>query len=91
MDATPNVQDAMRALDGTARREELLRDARGTWRVGLADIGSLLIAGLFFYFYAMHPDSTRDLVFAAGSLMIWRANRIETRLNAIVKFLEREV
>lgn len=82
--------DITQMLDLTTSREKLLQDAKGTWRIGTIDVSMLVFSAIFFYLFATHPDSIRNLVFGAGGLAIWRMNRIDTRLDAIVKLLDRE-
>ncbi len=85
--------DINHALELTDRREKLLADAKDKWRIGTADISMLFIAAVFFSVFATHLDATNNwvnLLMGAGSLALWRINRLETRLDAIIKLLERE-
>jgi hypothetical protein len=77
------------ALDRTARREKLFRDARGSWRLSWSDLGSSVPAGVFIVLYFTSRDGLYLAAFA-GALLVWHVNRIEARLNAIVHLLDRE-
>jgi hypothetical protein len=87
---TSNVQDVVRSLDSTTRREKLLAEARGTWRISTGEAGWLLVSAGFLYITATNPSATSALVFMVGSLIMWRVTRLDSRLDAIVKLLERE-
>ena len=89
MEMSPNVEQIAQVLDRTARREKLLEEARGTWRLGWNDVGSLLAAGLFLYSYYPYRDPI-SLVTTAVIVLVWRDKRIASRIDAIVRLLERE-
>ena len=76
-------------LNKTVRREELLGDARGSWRLSWSDLGSGLTASLFLFLYL----TSREVLYLAafgGAMLMWHDKRIERRIDAIVRLLERE-
>jgi hypothetical protein len=89
MEISPNVAEIARALDHTARREKLLRDARKSWRLSWSDLGSGMSAAVLLFLYF---TSNQGFYLAAfgGAILVWHVNRIEARLNAIVRLLDRE-
>lgn len=89
MEMSPNVAELARELDRTARREKLLDEARGTWRVGWNDLWSVLAAGLFLYSFFRYGDQISLVVFAV-IILVWRDKRIESRIDTIVRLLDRE-
>lgn len=89
MEMSPNVDQIAQALDRTTRREKLLEEARGTWRLGWNDLWLGLTSAMFLYLYVTHPDPMR-FVFFVCILIAWREKRIESRIDAIVRLLDRE-
>jgi len=90
MEMSPNVEQIAQALDRTARREKLLEEARGTWRIGWNDVWLGLTSAMFLYLYLKRPEDPIQLVLLACILVAWREKRFESRLDAIVRLLERE-
>jgi hypothetical protein len=89
MEMTPNVTEITQALDRTARREKLLDEARGTWRLGWNDVWFVLMSGLLLYSYFRNNDRVSLAAFA-GLFLVWRDKRLESRIDAIVRLLDRE-
>ncbi|HKW01312.1 MAG TPA: hypothetical protein VJN96_15915 [Vicinamibacterales bacterium] len=67
-----------------------MRDARRSWRLSWNDLGSALTAAVFVFLYLKSGEASWLVVFG-GALLMWRDKRIESRLDAIVRLLEREV
>ena len=89
MEMSQDSRAITEALDRTARREKLLRDALGSWRLSWNDLSSGLTAAVFLFLH-LRSREVFWLVAFGGALLMWRNNRIESRLDAIVRLLDRE-
>ena len=77
------------ALDETLRRDEPLREAKGSWRLSWDESGPALAAALLLFTYFTSHDAV-DLAYFGGVLLIWHDKRIAARLDAVVRLLDRE-